>query len=127
MKLLALTSGLVSFFIYLKILELIGFVTIVGVLSCQAGCVLETLNEYANEHELIMPLDLGAKGSCQIGANASTCAGGLRLVRYGSLHSTILGVEAVRQFFELRTGISQKLLILMDKEVGDGDGLLDGR
>lgn len=40
----------------------------------------------------IMPLDLGAKGSCQIGGNVSTNAGGLRLVRYGSLHGTVLGM-----------------------------------
>lgn len=39
----------------------------------------------------VMPLDLGAKGSCQIGGNVSTNAGGLRLVRYGSLHGTVLG------------------------------------
>ena len=39
----------------------------------------------------VMPLDLGAKGSCQIGGNVSTNAGGLRLVRYGSLHGNVLG------------------------------------
>lgn len=39
----------------------------------------------------IMPLDLGAKGSCQIGGNISTNAGGLRLLRYGSLHGNVLG------------------------------------
>ncbi|CAA3006572.1 D-2-hydroxyglutarate dehydrogenase, mitochondrial isoform X1 [Olea europaea subsp. europaea] len=43
----------------------------------------------------IMPLDLGAKGSCQIGGNVSTNAGGLRLIRYGSLHGSVLGLEAV--------------------------------
>lgn len=42
-----------------------------------------------------MPLDLGAKGSCHIGGNISTNAGGLRLLRYGSLHGTVLGIEAV--------------------------------
>lgn len=42
-----------------------------------------------------MPLDLGAKGSCQIGGNVSTNAGGLRLIRYGSLHNTVLGLQAV--------------------------------
>lgn len=47
------------------------------------------------EHDLMMPLDLGAKGSCQIGGNVSTNAGGIRLLRYGSLHGTVLGVEAV--------------------------------
>lgn len=41
----------------------------------------------------IMPLDLGAKGSCQIGGNVSTNAGGLRLVRYGSLHGSVLGED----------------------------------
>jgi D-2-hydroxyglutarate dehydrogenase len=52
------------------------------------------------ERSLIMPLDLGAKGSCHIGGNVATNAGGLRLVRYGSLHSTVLGVEAVKVKFE---------------------------
>ena len=42
-----------------------------------------------------MPLDLGAKGSCHIGGNIATNAGGLRLVRYGSLHGTVLGLEVV--------------------------------
>lgn len=42
-----------------------------------------------------MPLDLGAKGSCHIAGNVSTNAGGLRLLRYGSLHGTVLGIEAV--------------------------------
>lgn len=43
----------------------------------------------------MFPLDLGAKGSCQIGGNISTNAGGLRLLRYGSLHGTVLGLEVV--------------------------------
>lgn len=42
-----------------------------------------------------MPLDLGAKGSCQIGGNVATNAGGLRLLRYGSLRGTVLGLEVV--------------------------------
>ncbi len=42
-----------------------------------------------------MPLDLGSKGSCQIGGNVATNAGGLRFVRYGSLRSTVLGLEVV--------------------------------
>ena len=41
------------------------------------------------------PLDLGAKGSCQIGGNVSTNAGGLRLIRYGSLQANVLGIEVV--------------------------------
>merc|ERR1712048_1388102 len=66
-----------------------------GVAFCGAGVVLENLDKAVREHGLIVPLDLGAKGSCQIGGNISTNAGGLRLLRYGSLHGSVLGVEAV--------------------------------
>ena len=61
----------------------------------QAGCVLDDLNQKLSDYKLMMPLDLGAKGSCQLGGNLSTNAGGLRLLRYGSLRGTVLGVEAV--------------------------------
>ena len=66
-----------------------------GVAVCQAGVVLEQLDSELAGHGLMVPLDLGAKGSCHIGGNVSTNAGGLRLLRYGSLHGTVLGVEAV--------------------------------
>lgn len=62
---------------------------------CEAGCVLEALDNELGEHGLMMPLDLGAKGSCQVGGNISTNAGGLRFLRYGSLHGNVLGVEVV--------------------------------
>ncbi|XP_034236299.1 D-2-hydroxyglutarate dehydrogenase, mitochondrial-like isoform X2 [Thrips palmi] len=75
--------------------KIISFDSLSGVLTCQAGCVLEQLESYLLEQGFLMPLDLGAKGSCQIGGNVSTNAGGLRLVRYGSLHGTVLGIEAV--------------------------------
>lgn len=67
-----------------------------GILICEAGCILEKLEEQASEKGLIMPLDLGAKGTCHIGGNVSTNAGGLRLLRYGNLHGSVLGVEAVK-------------------------------
>ncbi|KAI8428596.1 hypothetical protein MSG28_007334 [Choristoneura fumiferana] len=67
-----------------------------GALVCEAGCILETLDNYVKEQNLIMPLDLGAKGSCHIGGNVSTNAGGLRLLRYGNLHGSLMGVEAVK-------------------------------
>ncbi|KAK4321554.1 hypothetical protein Pmani_007671 [Petrolisthes manimaculis] len=66
-----------------------------GVVTCQAGCILEALDQHVAEYGLMIPLDLGAKGSCHIGGNVSTNAGGLRLLRYGSLHGSVLGVEAV--------------------------------
>ncbi|KAF9965809.1 hypothetical protein BGZ70_004074 [Mortierella alpina] len=66
-----------------------------GALVCDAGSILEVLDKYLEERGYIMPLDLGAKGSCHIGGNVSTNAGGLRLLRYGSLHGTVLGLEVV--------------------------------
>ena len=66
-----------------------------GSLVTDAGCILETVDQYLAEKDHIFPLDLGAKGSCQIGGNVATNAGGLRLLRYGSLHGNVLGVEAV--------------------------------
>ncbi|RPB03468.1 hypothetical protein L873DRAFT_1800560 [Choiromyces venosus 120613-1] len=66
-----------------------------GILVCDAGVVLETADNYLADQGHIFPLDLGAKGSCHVGGNVATNAGGLRLLRYGSLHGTVLGVEAV--------------------------------
>jgi len=66
-----------------------------GAAMCQSGVVLEQLDRSLAEQGLMVPLDLGAKGSCHIGGNVSTNAGGLRLLRYGSLHGSVLGVEAV--------------------------------
>lgn len=66
-----------------------------GILVVDAGVVLEAADSFLREHGHLFPLDLGAKGSCQIGGNVSTNAGGLRLLRYGSLHGNVLGLEAV--------------------------------
>ena len=66
-----------------------------GIFVADAGVVLETADNYLAERGHIFPLDLGAKGSCHIGGNVATNAGGLRLLRYGSLHGTVLGLEAV--------------------------------
>ncbi|KAG0047551.1 hypothetical protein BGZ83_007405 [Gryganskiella cystojenkinii] len=71
------------------------FDPISGALVCDAGCILEVLDNYLADRGYIMPLDLGAKGSCHIGGNVATNAGGLRLLRYGSLHGTVLGLEVV--------------------------------
>lgn len=66
-----------------------------GALVADAGCILETVDGYLAERGAIFPLDLGAKGSCHIGGNVATNAGGLRLLRYGSLHGSVVGIEAV--------------------------------
>lgn len=66
-----------------------------GILVVDAGCILEVVDNFLAEKSHIFPLDLGAKGSCHIGGNVATNAGGLRLLRYGSLHGNVLGIEAV--------------------------------
>lgn len=66
-----------------------------GSLVLDAGCVLEVADHYLAQRGYIFPLDLGAKGSCHVGGNVATNAGGLRLLRYGSLHGSVLGMEAV--------------------------------
>ena len=53
-----------------------------SVARLQAGVVLEKLDSHLADHGLMVPLDLGAKGSCHLGGNVSTNAGGLRLLRY---------------------------------------------
>lgn len=66
-----------------------------GVVVSQAGVILEKLDDYVASAGYRVPLDLGAKGSCQIGGNVATNAGGSRFIRYGSLRASILGLEAV--------------------------------
>ena len=66
-----------------------------GTLVVDAGCILEVVDRFLAEKNHTFPLDLGAKGSCHIGGNVATNAGGLRLLRYGSLHGNVLGIEAV--------------------------------
>ena len=66
-----------------------------GTLIVEAGCILEAADQFLAEKGHIFPLDLGAKGSCQIGGNVATNAGGIRFMRYVSLHGTVLGIEAV--------------------------------
>ncbi|KAL8978762.1 MAG: hypothetical protein Q9177_006314, partial [Variospora cf. flavescens] len=66
-----------------------------GTLVLDAGCILEVVEQFLHTKGHTFPLDLGAKGSCQVGGNVATNAGGLRLLRYGSLHGNVLGLEAV--------------------------------
>ena len=71
------------------------FDPISGVLVCDAGCVLQSLHDHLAEFGFVMPIDLGARGTCQIGGNVATNAGGIHFVRHGSLHGSVLGLEAV--------------------------------
>jgi len=66
-----------------------------GILVADAGVVLEVADNYLADRHHVFPLDLGAKGSAQMGGIVACNAGGLRLLRYGSMHGNILGLEAV--------------------------------
>ncbi len=61
----------------------------------EAGCILQDLHKLAEEHDLYFPLNLAAKGSCTIGGNLSTNAGGVNVVRYGNTRDLCLGIEVV--------------------------------
>jgi len=64
-------------------------------MTVQAGCILQQVHSAANDAGLLYGVDLGARGSCTIGGNISTNAGGLSVLRYGMTRDQILGLEAV--------------------------------
>ena len=66
-----------------------------GTMRVQAGCVLQTACEAAEAEGMILPLDLGARGSATIGGNIATNAGGNRVLRWGMMREMVLGLEAV--------------------------------
>lgn len=66
-----------------------------GIIECEAGCTLAELSDAISRHGYDMPLDLGAKGTCQIGGNLSTNAGGVRYVKHGPLRSYLLKLEVI--------------------------------
>ena len=60
-----------------------------------AGCILADIQQAAREADRFFPLSLGAEGSCQIGGNLSTDAGGINVLRYGTARQQVLGLEVV--------------------------------
>ncbi len=64
-------------------------------LVADAGCVLANLQRAAEEVDRLFPLSLGGEGTCQIGGNLATDAGGINVIRYGTTRDLVLGVEAV--------------------------------
>lgn len=82
------------------------FDAVSGVLVADAGSILHNVDQYLMERDHIFPLDLGAKGSCHIGGNVSTNAGGIRFLRYGSLHGSVLGLEVVMANGEILNALS---------------------
>jgi FAD/FMN-containing dehydrogenase len=64
-------------------------------ITVEAGVAMETVQKAADAADLFFPLDLGGRGSCQIGGNLSTNAGGNRVLRFGMARDLVLGLEAV--------------------------------
>jgi D-lactate dehydrogenase (cytochrome) len=64
-------------------------------LVAEAGCILANVQRAADDVERFFPLSLGSEGTCQIGGNLSTNAGGLSVLRYGMMRDLVLGLEVV--------------------------------
>jgi len=64
-------------------------------MTCEAGCILADIQAAATEAGRLFPLSLAAEGSCQIGGNLSTNAGGIQVLRYGNARELVLGLEVV--------------------------------
>ncbi len=75
-------------------------------LVAEAGCVLAQVQRAADEADRCFPLSLGAEGSCQIGGNLSTNAGGVSVLRYGMMRDLVLGLEVVLADGRVLPGLS---------------------
>ncbi|HEY4072624.1 MAG TPA: FAD-binding oxidoreductase [Herbaspirillum sp.] len=74
-------------------------------MTVEAGCILQTIQESAAAHGRLFPLSLAAEGSCTIGGNLSTNAGGTGVLRYGNTRDLCLGLEVVTAQGEVFGGL----------------------
>ena len=75
-------------------------------LTAQAGCILQSLQQTARDAGFLFPLSLAAEGSCTIGGNLGTNAGGTQVVRYGNTRELCLGLEVVTPQGQVWSGLS---------------------
>jgi len=64
-------------------------------LSCEAGAILEDIQNFAKDKGYYYPVDFAARGSCQIGGNLATNAGGIKVIRYGLTRNWVAGITVV--------------------------------
>ena len=74
-------------------------------ITLEAGCILQTAQEKAAAQGFLFPLSLGAEGSCMIGGNLATNAGGTNVLRYGNARDLCLGLEVVTAKGEIWNGL----------------------
>ena len=74
--------------------------------TVEAGCILQTLQEACEAQGFLFPLSLAAEGSCTIGGNLATNAGGTQVVRYGNTRELCLGLEVVTAQGEIWDGLT---------------------
>ncbi len=75
-------------------------------ITVEAGCVLQTLQEVCEQAGFLFPLSLASEGSCTIGGNLGTNAGGTQVVRYGNTRELCLGLEVVTAQGEVWSGLT---------------------
>ena len=81
--------------------RVLAFDAIDRTLTVQAGIALEAVHNTAREHGLSYPVDFAARGSCSIGGNIATNAGGIRVIRYGNTREWVAGLKLVTGTGEL--------------------------
>ncbi len=77
-----------------------------GTITVEAGCILQSVQDAAKERGLYFPLSLSAEGSCQIGGNIATNAGGTAALRYGVTRQLVMGLEVVLPTGEVLDGLA---------------------
>jgi len=75
-------------------------------MTVEAGCILADVQARAKQENCLFPLSLAAEGSCMIGGNISTNAGGVNVLQYGNMRDLVLGLEAVLPDGEIWRGLS---------------------
>ena len=64
-------------------------------ITLESGCILTEAQKFVNQNNLYFPLSMGSRDSCQIGGNIASNAGGLNVIKYGTIRNNIIGIEAI--------------------------------
>ncbi len=100
------TAALPAVVISLKKMNRVRSIDVVNnTLTVEAGCILETIQEAAAQAGRLFPLSLASEGSCTVGGNLSTNAGGVNVLRYGNARELCLGLEVVTAQGEVWNGL----------------------